>query len=167
MVGLVDRLLDRGTVVFDERGEQPLTPEMIRVACAHVSQVHAVQERLSISTEGVLVETADRFQGLERPVMLVHHPLSGRVDADAFHLDVGRLCVAISRHSVACFLFSRGGIQEMLLRHAPSGDRILGADEDEEFAGWSAHLTVLRKLREQERVVSLRHGPLWIYRSAP
>ena len=63
-----------------------------------------------------------------------------------------------SRHSVACFLFSRGGIEELLLRHAPSGDRILGSDEDEEFAGWTGHLTVLRGLRERERVVSHWHG---------
>jgi hypothetical protein len=42
--------------------------------------------------------------------MLVYHPLSGRVDASAFHLDAGRLCVALSRHRVVCFVFARAGI---------------------------------------------------------
>ena len=44
------------------------------------------------------------------------------------------------------------------MAYGSSGDRILGSDEDEEFAGWSAHLVVLRRLREQERVVCLRRG---------
>ena len=153
IVGLAGRLLERGTVVSDETGERPLTPAMIGVVCAHVSQVHAVQERLGAGMEGVLVETADRFQGLERPVMLVHHPLSGRSDADEFHLDAGRLCVMTSRHSVACFVFARGGIEDMLLRHAPSGERVLGSDEDAEFEGWRAHQAVLRGLRGRGRVV--------------
>ena len=80
--------------------------------------------------------------------------LSGRADADEFHLDAGRLCVMTSRHSVACFLFTRGGIEDMLLRHAPSGDRVLGSNEDVEFEGWLAHLSVLRGLRERSRVVT-------------
>jgi AAA domain len=154
MVGLADRLLQRGTLVVDEAGERPLEPSMIGVICAHVSQVHAIQERLGSRMEGVLVETADRFQGLERPVTLVHHPLSGRADADEFHLDAGRLCVMTSRHSVACFLFTRDGIEDMLMRHAPSGDRVLGSNEDTEFEGWLAHLTVLQGLRERRRVLS-------------
>lgn len=158
MVGLLSRLLERGAAVADGEDERPLEPGMVGVACAHVSQVYAVQERLGLGMESVLVETADRFQGLERPVMLVHHPLSGRADADGFHLDAGRLCVMTSRHSVVCFLFARAGIEEILLRHAPSGDRILGSQEDEEFEGWNAHLSVLRALRERGRMVRLGLG---------
>jgi hypothetical protein len=59
----------------------------------------------------------------------------------------------ISRHSVACFLFTRGGIEDMLMRHAPSGDRALGSNEGVEFEGWLAHLSVLQVLRERGRVV--------------
>jgi hypothetical protein len=153
MVGLVDRLFERGTIVVEGGEEQPLEPGMVGIVCAHVSQVHSVQERLGSGMDDVLVETADRFQGLERHVMLAHHPLSGRADADEFHLDAGRLCVMMSRHSVTCFIFARAGMEGMLLRHAPSGDRVLGSDEDEEFEGWNAHLSVLRALRERGRVV--------------
>jgi hypothetical protein len=142
--------------VRDDDGTQPLDPTMIGVVCAHVAQVNAVKERLPHYLADAFVETADRFQGLERPVMIVYHPLSGRADASEFHLDAGRLCVMLSRHCVATFVVTRGGIDNVLLRHAPSGDRILGIEEDAEFGGWKAHLTVLQTLRHRGRVVRLR-----------
>jgi len=155
VVTLIVRLLQRRAEVYDGDTERPIEAGMIGVVCAHVSQVNAIRERLPLELADVLVETADRFQGLERPVMLVHHPLSGRADASVFHLDAGRLCVMASRHRVVCFLVSRAGIEDLLLRYAPSGDRVLGLDEDAEFNGWHAHLTVARRLRERERVVRL------------
>lgn len=60
-----------------------------------------------------------------------------------------------SRHSVAYFLFTRGGIEDMLMRHAPRSDRVLGSNEDTEFEGWLAHLTVLQGLRKRRRVVAV------------
>ena len=61
----------------------------------------------------------------------------------------------LSRHRIACFVFTRAGMEEMLLRHAPTGDRVLGLEEVEEFEGWRAHLTILRQLREERRVTPL------------
>ena len=124
---------------------------MLGVVCAHVAQVNAVRERLPASLADVFVETADRFQGLERPVLVAWHPLSGRADASPFHLEAGRLCVMLSRHRVACFLVARAGIEDVLLRYAPSGDRVLGLAGDPEFEGWRAHLTVLEGLRREGR----------------
>jgi hypothetical protein len=49
------------------------------------------------------IETADRFQGLERHAMTVHHPLSGLVDLDTFHLNAEQLCVMLLCYSVVCF----------------------------------------------------------------
>ena len=89
-------------------------------------------------------------------MMLVHHPLSGRADATGFHLDAGRLCVMLSRHRIACFVVSRGGIEEMLLRYAPAGERVLGMEVDEEFEGWRAHLSLVQALQREARVVSLQ-----------
>jgi superfamily I DNA and/or RNA helicase len=111
-----------------------------------------VRERLPRELAEVFVETADRFQGLERPIMLVYHPLSGRSDADAFHLDAGRMCVALSRHRIACFVVSRAGVRDMLLRYAPSGDRILGIDEDPEYEGWRAQVRIAEELEASGRV---------------
>lgn len=155
VVALIVRLLQRRAEVYEGTKERPVTGDMIGVVCAHVSQVNAIRERLPLELADVLVETSDRFQGLERPVMLVHHPLSGRADASVFHLDAGRLCVMASRHRVVCFLVTRAGIEELLLRYAPSGDRVLGLDEDAEFNGWHAHLTIARRLRECDRIVRL------------
>ncbi len=153
IVALIERLLSRGTRIIDRGVERKLTPEMIGVACAHVVQVSAVRERLGAAFDGLYVETSDRFQGLERPVMIVQHPLSGRADADAFHLDAGRLCVMLSRHRNACFVLSRAGLLEMLTRHAPGGERILDIEEDTEYEGWKAHHALLSSLVAEGRVL--------------
>jgi AAA domain-containing protein len=155
VVSLITRLLQRRTELYDGDTEQRITAAMIGVTCAHVSQVNAIRERLPADLSEVLVETSDRFQGLERPVMVIHHPLSGRVDATLFHLDAGRLCVMASRHRIACFVVSRRGVEDLLLRYAPSGERVLGLEEDSEFSGWSAHLFIARRLRERDRVIRL------------
>lgn len=153
IVETISRLLARGASIMDGVSERPLVPSMIGVACAHTSQVNAVRERLPANCGDVLVETAHRFQGLEREVMLVHHPLSGRADADTFHLDSGILCVMMSRHRVVCFMFARSDIEELLSRHAPSGDRVLGSQSDEEFEGWRAHRSILERLRHEQRII--------------
>jgi hypothetical protein len=151
IVASIHRLVLRRITIIDGSAVA-LTPAMIGVVCAHVSQVNAVRERLPGSMSDVLVETSDRFQGLERAVMLVYHPLAGRTDADAFHLDAGRLCVMLSRHRVACIVFARVGIEDLLLRYGPSGDRVLGSDGDAEFEGWRAHLEIQRLLRTLGRM---------------
>lgn len=152
MVHLICRVMARGATLRETGEPIPVTSGMIGVACAHVSQVNAVRERLGSRFADVFVETANRFQGLERPIMLVYHPLSGRADATEFHLDAGRLCVMLSRHSVACFVFGRQGIERQLLRYAPSGDRPLGSQDDPEYVGWRAHITLLRSLTERGRI---------------
>lgn len=155
IVNMIERLMERSASLVIGGERKAVDSGMVGVVCAHVSQVSAVRERLPRSLSGVFVETSDRFQGLERPLMIVHHPLSGRADASAFHLDSGRLCVMMSRHSVACWLVGRGGIEAQLLRHAPAGDRVLGVDTDSEYEGWRAHLYIARELNEANRVVTL------------
>src|SRR5947209_790927 len=159
LVRLIRRLVQRRTRLHDGAMVERLHPRHVGVVCAHVAQVNAVRERLPRGYQDVFVETADRFQGLERPVMLVYHPLSGRVDADQFHLDAGRLCVALSRHRVACFLVGRAGVEDLLLRYAPSGERVLGSDEDREYAGWRAQVEIAQRLRSAGRVLRLA-GPV-------
>lgn len=153
MVWTIGRVLARGARILDAQGRAvPVTAEMIGVACAHVAQVNAVRERLGPSLAGVFVETANRFQGLERPLMFVQHPLSGRADATGFHLDAGRLCVLLSRHRVACWMFSREGVSRQLRRYAPTGDRSLGISEDPEFDGWRANMNLMHALNQRGRV---------------
>lgn len=142
----------------DDGRVSQVTAGDIGVVCAHVSQVNAVRQRLGFGMADVFVETANRFQGIERPFMFAHHPLSGRADATAFHLDAGRLCVMLSRHRVGAWIFGRQGIAEQLTRFAPVGDRALGINDDPEYQGWRAHLTVLAALSEANRMFPAVHG---------
>lgn len=152
MVWTINRVLTRGARFQDENGVHAVTPSMIGVSCARVAQVNAIRERLGPALSDVFVETANRFQGLERPLMFVQHPLSGRADATEFHLDSGRLCVLLSRHRVACWIFGREGITRQLQRYAPVGDRSLGISDDPEFAGWRANMELMRALAQRGRI---------------
>ena len=158
LVASIRRLLRRRAWVSDDGRGREVTAGDIGVVCAHVSQVNAVRERLGPGLADVFVETANRFQGIERPFMFVHHPLSGRADATAFHLDAGRLCVMLSRHRIGCWIFGRQGIAEQLTRFAPAGDRALGIDDDPEYHGWRAHLTLLAALSRANRMFPAVHG---------
>lgn len=155
MVWTISRVLTRGASFQDKAGTHPVTPSMIGVACAHIAQVNAVRERLGPEMNDVFVETANRFQGLERPLMFVQHPLSGRADATEFHLDAGRLCVMLSRHRVACWIFGREGIARQLQRYAPVGDRSLGISDDPEFEGWRANMELMRAFAQRGRIYSV------------
>jgi hypothetical protein len=158
LVASMLRLLRRGPRMSDDGRVRDVTPADIGVVCAHVSQVNAVRERLGAGLSDIFVETANRFQGIERTFMFVHHPLSGRSDATAFHLDAGRLCVMLSRHRIGCWIFGRQGITEQLIRFAPAGDRALGIDEDPEYRGWRAHLTLLAALSRANRLFPAVNG---------
>ena len=109
LVGSIFRLLRRRAWMIYDGQVRDVTPGDIGVVCAHVSQVNAVRERLGPGLSDVFVETANCFQGIERPFMFVHHPLSGRANATAFHLDAGRLCVMLSRHRIGCWIFRPPG----------------------------------------------------------
>lgn len=76
---------------------------------------------------------------------IVLHPLSGRRDATAFHLESGRLCVLTSRHRQACIVVARAGIGELLDAH-PSTETV-HLDVPVKFPdGWEAHQTILALL---------------------
>ncbi|MFD9337714.1 AAA domain-containing protein [Streptomyces sp. NPDC060028] len=117
---VVRRALDRGAVTSDERspGPLPLTADRIAVGTAHRDQASAVRAALAeLGVTGVTVDTANRLQGREYDLTVVLHPLSGRPDATAFHLETGRLCVLASRHRHACVVVARTGIAELLDDH--------------------------------------------------
>lgn len=155
IVAMAERLIERNAQLFDHEGQRAICPEDIAIVCAQTSQVNAVRERLPATFGPTLVDTANRLQGLERPVVLVYHPLSGRTDASVFHLDQGRLCVMTSRHSIACFVFGRDGMEQTLEDYVPQGDRVLGSSDDAEFDGLQAHMRFLSTLRAQGRMASL------------
>jgi len=144
------RLLERGAVARSGADERPVTPDRIAVGAAHRDQVAALSTALG--GLAVDVDTANRLQGREYDVTVFLHPLSGRRDATAFHLEAGRLCVLASRHRQACIVVARAGIRDLLDEH-PSTEPVHLHEPVRIPDGWAAHQTMLAHL-EEHRVSS-------------
>ncbi|MFJ5802643.1 AAA domain-containing protein [Streptomyces decoyicus] len=153
---VVRRLLDRGGAATSEGRHDPdgvpvpvpLTAGRIAVGTAHRDQAAAVRSALAgLGVTGVAVDTANRLQGREFDVTVVLHPLSGRPDATAFHLETGRLCVLASRHRHACIVVCREGVADLLDEHPSTEPVRLGVTV--KFPdGWEANHAVLAHLAE-------------------
>ena len=146
-VALATRLLERGAVAVSERSPSgaPVTASRIAIGAAHRDQVAAIRSALTPSAAGVTVDTANRLQGREYDVTIVLHPLSGRRDATAFHLEAGRLCVLTSRHRHACIVVARAGIPELLDAH-PSTEPVHLNVPVKFPDGWEANQSILAHL---------------------
>ncbi len=145
---LVRRLLERGPVAYSERATAgaPVTAERIAVGAAHRDQVAAIRQALTgTAASSVTVDTANRLQGREYDITVVLHPLSGRRDASAFHLEAGRLCVLASRHRHACVVVARAGIAELLDTH-PSAEPVHLNVPVKFPDGWEANQAMLAHL---------------------
>ncbi|MFF0966231.1 AAA domain-containing protein [Streptomyces sp. NPDC003703] len=151
VAAVVARLLERGGAALSERSPDepvPLTAGRIAVGTAHRDQAAAVRAALAaLGVTDVTVDTANRLQGREFDVTVVLHPLSGRPDATAFHLETGRLCVLASRHRHACIVVCRAGVSELLDEH-PSTDPVQLGVTVKFPDGWEANHAVLARLRE-------------------
>jgi hypothetical protein len=153
---VVRRLLDRGGAALSERSPDPtpLTPERVAVGTAHRDQAAAIRAALAdLGVADVTVDTANRLQGREFDVTVILHPLSGRPDATAFHLETGRLCVLASRHRHACIVVCRAGVGD-LLDDYPSTEPVQLGTVVKFPDGWEANHAVLAHLAEHR--VSLR-----------
>lgn len=151
LAAITTQALQRGATVVDERepSGHALTGARIAVVAAHNDQVQAIRyylNALGTDPDSVVVSTANKIQGREYDLTLVWHPLAGRRDATAFHLEAGRMCVMLSRHRQACVVVGRSGA-ERLLSEFPDSDPIF-LDEPEKFPdGWQANYEVLEHLR--------------------
>ena len=139
------RALARGATAQSETGETPLTADRIAIGAAHRDQVAAIRSFLPAHAREITVDTANRLQGREYDLTVVLHPLSGRRDATAFHLESGRLCVLTSRHRHACVVVARAGIAELLDAHPSTEPVHLGVPV--KFPdGWEANQSMLAHL---------------------
>jgi hypothetical protein len=150
LAGLVQRLFDRDPQVCCERGPRlaDLRPEQVAVGVSHNDQKDLLRFALDArGLGGVVVETANKFQGLEFEVVFVWHPLAGLPEADGFHLDPGRLCVLLTRHRQACVVVGRVGDRELLDEQLPPPTAAyLGWDPDPLLDGWEVHREVFMAL---------------------
>ena len=148
---LAARLLMRGAVAISEQGTHDVSADRIAIGVAHRDQAAAVKRALRERAEAypvltgperdltrVVADTANRLQGREFDVLIMLHPLSGRRDATAFHLEAGRLCVLASRHRHACVVVARAGIPELLDAH-PSAEPVHLGVPVKFPDGWEAH----------------------------
>ncbi|MFI5965394.1 AAA family ATPase [Streptomyces asoensis] len=147
---VVRRLLDRGGAAVSELSADPapLTAARVAVGTAHRDQAAAVRAALAeLGVVDVTVDTANRLQGMEFDVTVVLHPLSGRPDATAFHLETGRLCVLASRHRHACVVVCRAGVGDLLDAY-PSTEPVQLGTLVKFPDGWEANHAVLAHLAE-------------------
>jgi hypothetical protein len=142
---LAARALSRGAVTVSEAGGGSLTADRIAIGAAHRDQAAAIRAQLPPSAAGVTVDTANRLQGREYDLTIVLHPLSGRQDATAFHLESGRLCVLTSRHRHACVVVARAGIADLLDAH-PSTEPVHLNVPVKFPDGWEANQSMLAHL---------------------
>ncbi|MGK5681076.1 AAA family ATPase [Actinoplanes sp. URMC 104] len=144
---LAVRALAREAVTSSESGGGALTADRIAIGAAHRDQAAAIRSQLPPEAKGVTVDTANRLQGREYDLTIVLHPLSGRQDATAFHLESGRLCVLTSRHRHACVVVAREGIAELLDAH-PSTEPVHLNVPVKFPDGWEANQAVLAHLHK-------------------
>lgn len=148
------RVLERGAraVADDDGEERELRPGDIGVAATHRVMNNAIQQALLPELRAeVVVDTPERWQGLERTLMIVVHPLSGVTAPSSFDLETGRLCVMISRHRSGLIVVSRDHIQATLENHIPVADQPVGRP-DVTGRGHQAHLAFWKHLMEAGRV---------------
>jgi hypothetical protein len=149
---LAARIVQRGAVSYSERAAAgvPVTADRIAVGTAHRDQAQAIHAILQAGGfPGITVDTANRLQGREFDIVVVLHPLSGRRDATAFHLEAGRLCVLTSRHRHACVVVARAGIPELLDAH-PSAEPVHLNVPVKFPDGWEANQSLLAHLQHRK-----------------
>jgi hypothetical protein len=145
ITGLAHRLLTARASVVNGREQRPLAAEHLAIGVTHRDQrsllrpaVDQVCSELCLPDGSIVVDTANRLLGRQFEVVIAWHPLSGRRDASAFHLEAGRLCVLASRHRQACIIVSRAGIQEQLAAYPHTEPVWIGAATPE-VDGWEAN----------------------------
>jgi AAA domain len=143
VAGLVDRLVQRQFQFVDDADSGVLAEKDIGVVAFHRDEVTAIRRAVG---PGVYVETANRFQGLERRVIVALHPMSGAERLTEFNGEAGRACVALSRHRIACLIVGRDGISEALDRAVLEDERHLGRPDDPLYDGMRAHRTLMEQL---------------------
>ena len=132
-----------------------LTPADIGIVSTHNLMNTAIENALPAAlrgTKGIRVTTPERWQGLQKPVMIAVHPLSGIASPSSFDLETGRLCVMASRHRSACFFVTRDNVGRTLDVHLPNADQALGC-HDIVGRGHAQHTAFWKYHEERDLVV--------------
>ena len=128
---LIEQLLESGATYSDSASTKNkpklLQPSDIGVVATHRSMNTRIFYKLPVGIRNsVKVDTTERWQGLERKMMIAVHPLSSTTTPSGFDLETGRLCVMASRHQSGLILVSRDHITDTLNSHIATADQPLG-----------------------------------------
>jgi hypothetical protein len=113
-----------------------------------------LRKALGADFSDVSIDTPERWQGLERPIMIVVHPLSNVTDPSDFDLETGRLCVMASRHQVGLIVITRDHVGASLEEFIPQASQAPGLP-DVVGRGHFAHARFWNDLVEDQRMVAL------------
>jgi hypothetical protein len=152
---LAARMLNRGAELEIDGRRFPLGTEHIGMSATHRIMNARMEDALGPSVgRDVMVDTPERWQGLERPVMVVVHPISGETRPSGFDLETGRLCVMASRHQVGVVVVTRDHVAQTLEEMAPLPDQAVGLP-DRTGSGLERHRDFWASLLERQQVVSI------------
>jgi hypothetical protein len=131
VTNMIVKLLDNQAVFSDRAGTKKkpvvLEPEHIGIVATHRAMNTRLLNRLPSRLRPLIkVDTTERWQGLERKLMIAVHPLSTTANPSAFDLETGRLCVMASRHQCGLIIVSRDHVRDTLSHHIPTADQPLG-----------------------------------------
>jgi hypothetical protein len=141
-------------VVDPESGPRKVEAKDIGISASHRAMNGAIMKTLGDGYPGISVDTPELWQGLQKPIMIAVHPLSGVTEPSEFDLSTGRLCVMASRHQVGLIFVSRDHVGETVENVIPSATQSPG-ELDVTGKGRRAHLEFWEMLRDNNRVVSL------------
>ncbi len=153
--GIVERLLDSDITIRIDGKERALEPADIGMVASHRVMNTRMREALSpdVAAE-MMVDTAERWQGLQRPVMIAVHPVSGVTDPGVFDLETQRLCVMASRHQIGLIIVTRDHLANTLQELTPSATQHPGRP-DAFGDGLEKHEKFWKDLESSGRVVGL------------
>jgi AAA domain len=133
---------------------RPLASRDIGLTSSHRVMNAELGNALGTRANEIRIDTPERWQGLERPVMIAVHPLSGVTDPSAFDLETGRLCVMASRHQAGFILLTRDHVVETLRNFVPSAGQAPGRP-DVVGRGHDAHLKFWEQLEVAGAIAAL------------
>ena len=149
---VVASLLETESFVRRVVATRRVTAADIGISSSHRAMNSTIDAALKGRFPGVRVDTPERWQGLERPIMIAVHPLSGVINPSAFDLETGRLCVMASRHTAGLVVLTRDHIGETLANLVPSAEQAPGRP-DTVGRGHDAHVRFWSALVDADRIV--------------
>ena len=153
--GIVEALMASGTHFDLGDGKiKALTAADIGICATHRAMNGEIKRILDSAYLELSVDTPERWQGLQRPIMIVVHPLSSVTDPSDFDLETGRLCVMASRHQVALIIVTRDHIGKTLTHFIPEATQAPG-QPDISGRGHAAHSVFWRSLANANRIFAL------------